>query len=327
MRAVRYHEYGGSAVLRVDDVERPAPGHGEVLVSLRAASVNPVDFLYREGVLGHDEGGAFSGTALPSTTGTDLAGVVEAVGDGVTDLAAGDRVFGTGMADAPNATFADVATVPADHLAVLPDGVEFEAAAAAAHVGGTAWRAMIEFGRVSPADTVLVHGASGGVGHIAVQLAACAGARVVGTAGSQRAREAVRSLGADRVLDYDAADLDERIREAAGGSVDLILDPHTDEYLDLDIAVAANGGTITHLAGDFPHIRHPNATRTRELTIQGIAMHNTPDIPAVLTRLGRLLADGAVTPLVDRRYTLEEATAAHRTLETEHVVGKVIVTP
>lgn len=327
MRAVRYHEYGGPEVLRVDDVERPSPGHGELLVDVRAASVNPVDALYREGVLGGDAEGAFEESPLPAVTGTDLAGVVAAVGPGVEGFDAGDRVFGTGLADAAEATFAEYATVPADHVAHLSASVPFEQAAASAHVGGTAWRAVAEFGDVSPGDAALVHGGSGGVGHLAVQLAAAAGARVVATAGSDRARAAVSDLGAAAVLDYERNDLRAAIREAAGGPVDLVLDAHTGEYLDLDVAVAANGATIAHVNGAFPEMPHPNATRTKELTIQGVAMHNTPDIGAAMGRLDRLLAADELQVLIDRQYDLADAAEAQRAVAEEHVVGKVVVTP
>lgn len=328
MKAVRFHEYGGPGVLRIDDVEPPTPGSGEVLVQVRAASVNPVDAVWRSGHLvpEDEEKSAFGGGLLPAVTGTDLAGVVEEVGDGVEGFAPGDRVFGTGMADDPRATFAELAVAPADHLAILPDAVPFTEAAAAAHVGGTAWRALVVHGHIAPGDTVLVHGGSGGVGHLAVQLASTAGARIVATAGSDRAREVVTDLGADAVLDYESPTLVDDIRDATASDVDLILDPHTGEYLDLDIEVAAMGGRIVHLYGDLPAIPGAFATRTKELTIQGVAMHNTPDIGAVMARLAGLLAAGDLCPHVDRSFGLDEAAAAQRALAEEHVIGKLVVT-
>lgn len=328
MKAVRYHAYGGPEQLQVDEVEPPTPGGDEVLVAVRAASVNPVDAVWREGHLApdEDEESAFGEGLLPAVTGTDLAGEVAAVGDDVSAFAPGDRVFGTGLADDPRATFAELAVAPADHLAHLPDAVSFEAAAAGAHVGGTAWRALIEYGEVAPADTVLVHGGSGGVGHMAVQLAAAAGAQVLATAGSDRARETVRDLGADAVLDYGCKDLAAAVREAAGGGVDVILDPHTGEYLPLDVEVASVGARITHLNGDFPAMSHAFATRTKELAIQGVAMHNTPDVGAVMAKLATLLAGDDLQPVVARTFDLEDAAAAQRFLDEEHVVGKVVVT-
>ncbi|MFB6142757.1 MAG: zinc-binding alcohol dehydrogenase family protein [Halorientalis sp.] len=327
MKAVRYHEYGGPEVLQVDTVDRPTAGRGELLVEVRAASVNPVDFLYREGVLGSDEEGAFGGSSLPSVVGTDLAGVVAAVGPDVTGYEEGDRVFGTGMADAPGATVAEYAVAPADHLARLPEGPSFEEAAAAAHVGGTAWRAIVEFGDANPGDWVLIHGGSGGVGHVAVQLAALSGARVVATASSERARERVLELGATEVLDYGRSDLAEAILDAAGGPVDLVLDPHTEEYLNLDVEVTANGGTITHINGRFPAIANANPTRTKELTMQGVAMHNTPNVDEVMAKLGSLLADGDLQINVDRTYAFEEARAAHEAFAKDQIVGKIVLTP
>lgn len=327
MRAVRYHEHGGPEVLQVDQMDRPDPGRGEVLIEVRAASVNPVDSLYRQGILGGDDEGAFEGSSLPSVVGTDLAGVVTAVGPGVTRFEPGDRVFGTGMADNQQATVAEYAVAPTDHLTTLSDGVAFEQAAAAAHVGGTAWRAVVEFGDIDPGDRVLVHGGNGGVGHVAVQLAALSGARVIATAGSEPARERVLELGASEALDYNRSDLSAAIREAAGGAVDLILDPHTGEYLELDIQVAANGGTITHINGAFPAIPNANPTRTKELTIQGVAMHNTPDIAPVMAQIEALLADGDLRINVDRTHVFEDAEEAHRAVAEDHIIGKVVLVP
>lgn len=324
MRAVRYHEYGDADVLEIDHVERPEPGPGELLVAVRAVSVNPVDGLYRSGVLAGGDG-AFEKTHLPATTGTDVAGEVAAIGGDVTEFEVGERVFGTGLADASRATAAEYAIVPESHLARLPSGVEFRQGAGIAHVGGTAWRALEHYGNVSPGDTVLIHGASGGVGHVAVQLAAMAGARVIGTASSERARTLAGDLGADTVFDYKRDDLDDAIGDAVGSGADIILDPHTGDYLPLDIEVAAVGGRITHLNGAFPPMEQPAATRTKELTIQGVAMHNTPNIGAVMARLARLLNSEDVHVHVDRTYDLEETAAAQRALENEHVVGKLVV--
>jgi NADPH:quinone reductase-like Zn-dependent oxidoreductase len=325
MKAVRYHEYGGPGVLELDDVERPTVESDQLLVDVRAASVNPVDALYRRGVIGGGDG-AFEGSELPAVTGTDFAGEVAAVGDDVEGFEPGDRVFGTGLADSPHATVADYAVVPADHAATLPSTVDFEQGAGVAHVGGTAWRALIHFGEITPGQRVLIHGASGGVGHIAVQVAAAAGARVVGTVGFARARETVSQLGADVVVDYDRDDLGAAIRDGAKGAIDVILDPHTEEYLPLDVELAAAGGRITHLNGAFPAMAQPAATRTKELTIQGVAMHNTPDVGAALAKLTPLLESGAIRVTIDRTYPLREAARAQRALEEEHVVGKVVIT-
>lgn len=327
MRAVRYHEYGGPEVLQVDQIDRPEPGPGEVLIQVQATSVNPVDFLYREGVLDGGEDGAFGGSSLPSVVGTDLAGIVTTIGSDVTKFEPGDRVFGTGLADNRQATVAEYAVAPESHLTTLSDGVSFQEAAAAAHVGGTAWRTVIEFGNIEPGDSVLIHGGNGGVGHVAVQLAALSGANVIATVGSDRASERVLSLGASDVLDYNRSGLAEAIQEAAGGLIDLILDPHTEEYLELDFQVAANGGTISHINGRFPAIPNANPTRTKELTIQGVAMHNTPDIASVMGRLDVLLADGDIRINVDRTHVFADADKAHRAVADEHIIGKVVLVP
>lgn len=325
MRAVRYHDHGGPEVLQVDEVPQPSADVDELLVRVRAASVNPVDALHRSGVLGGGDG-AFDDAGLPSVTGTDFAGEVVAVGESVTAFERGDRVFGTGLADASMATVAEYVPVPVDHAAHLPEGIDFEQGAGVAHVGGTAWRAVLTFGEASLDETVLIHGASGGVGHVGVQLAAASGARVIGTARTERARETVRELGADSVLDYRREDLAAAIRGVAEDGVDLILDAHTGDYLPLDVDVAAVGGQVVHLNGAFPPIEHPAATRTKELTIQGVAMHNTDDVGAAMERLARLLETEDLSVVVDRTYGLEETAAAQRALEEDHVVGKIVIT-
>lgn len=325
MRAVRYHEYGGPEALEVDEVSRPETGSDELLVAIRAASVNPVDDLYRSGVLADSEG-AFEGSFLPAVTGTDFAGEVEAVGEDVDAFDVGDRVFGTGLADNPQATVAEYAAVPADHAARLPESVDFVQGAGIAHVGGTAWRSLIKFGDLDPTETVLIHGASGGVGHIAIQIADTVGARVIGTAGSDRARSIVKELGTDFVFDYQRDDLAEAIDDVAADGVDVILDPRTGEHLPLDVDVAAVGGRITHLNGAFPRMEHPAATRTKELTIQGVAMHNTRDIGGAMKPLARLLEDGEVSVHIDRTYKLRETAEAQRALDDEHIIGKVVIT-
>lgn len=317
MRAVRFHKHGSEDVIQVDEMATPEPRTDEVLVEVRAGSVNPVDRLYREGMIPPD--------GLPGISGTDVAGIVTGMGEGVTSFEIGERVFGTGMAGSQAATFAETAVVPADHLARLPQSVSFEAGAASAHAGGTAWRCLIDTGQLRPADTCLIHGGSGGVGHLAVQIGAVTGARVLATAGSESARQRVAELGADSVFDYHDDDLHDRIEAVAPDGVDVILDHYPEQYLEMDIALAANRGRIAHLSGGFPAIS--DTGRHREVRIEGVAMHNTPAISAVMRRIGALLASAHIEPIIAQRFSFEEVGAAQRMLETESVIGKLIVTP
>lgn len=331
MRAVRYHEGGEPDVLQVEEVERPEPARDEVLVEMQAASVNPVDAKFRE----------VGAPRLPKTTGSDIAGTVAAVGADVEGYDEGERVFATGLhvGRFEGGSFADFAVVPKDLLATLPDDVSFEAGAAVGLVGVTAWRALVDHGRLEPGGTAFVHGGNGGVGHVAVGLADAMGATPVATARSEH-HEVVQDLGAETVLDYRRDDLTQAAIEAMGGAAgdatggaDLVLDHMADRYLAMDVDLAAFGGHVVLITGDEATIPNVSTARSKELTIHPMSMSNLathPDVPNIgprLGRLGRLLSEGRLEVLVDRTYALEEAAEAHRAVLEESIVGKIVVTP
>lgn len=323
MYAVRYHETGGPDVLRYEEVDRPDPGHGEVLVEVRAASVNPIDVLLRE--------------ARPpessKTTGSDLAGVVREVGPGVERYAPGDRVFATGLHTGrfSGGSFAEFAAVPLDLLAPLPDELSFEEGAAVALVGVTAWRAFVHHAAVEPGDTVFVHGGNGGVGHVAVQLASAMGASVTCTARSEY-HDALAELGAETVVDYTREDLAAAVREATGGA-DAVLDHRPHEYIDLDIEVAAFGADLVYIADGEVTVSDTLPARGKELDMHWMSMSNLathaelPDIGPILERVAGLVADGRIEVVADRTYPLEEGAEAHRAVAEESLLGKVLVVP
>ncbi len=316
MRAVRYHEHGGPDVLQVEEIDRPEPEDDEILVAVRAAAVNPVDTYFREG--------SYQPGDLPWIPGSDFAGTVEAVGDDVEGFEEGDRVFGTGLGNSRQGTCAEYVTTPTDTIAHLPDGVGFDEGAAVALVGVTAWRALIDHGNLEPAETCLVHGGSGGVGHIAVQLAAATGARVITTA-SEEYHERLEAIGADTVLDYHRDDLADAVEEA--GAPDVILDHRLDDYLQFDADVAKTGARIVGIGNNDAKAGFENvsAARSKELAITLMSMYNTPDISAVLVRLARLVADGEVAPEIARTYSLDEVDEAQRDVLEKSFLGKFIV--
>jgi len=318
MRAVRYHETGGPDVLRVEDVPTPDPGPDEVRIAVEAASVNPVDTYFREG--------DYEPPTLPMIPGTDVAGVVDAVGGDVTEWAVGDRVFGTGLGNWNQGSYAEMAVADADVLARLPDGVSFAEGAAVGVAGATSWRALVDHAGLEPAETCLVHGGSGGVGHVAVQLANAAGARVVTTA-SERYHDRLRGLGADVVLDYHRDDLSDAVVDA--GAPNVVLDHRVDDYFGFDADVAATGARIvaignTEQAATLPDVP---AARAKELSVSLISMYNAPDLGAILDRLSALLADGRLAPNVARTYALDEAADAQRAVLEDSVFGKLVVEP
>ncbi|WP_423750614.1 quinone oxidoreductase family protein [Salinirarus marinus] len=323
MRAIRYHDGGGPDVLRVDELERPEPARDEVLVEMRAASINPVDAVLREQ----------GAPRVPKTTGSDIAGVVTAVGTDVDAYEEGDRVFATGLhvGRFAGGSFADFAVVPTDLLAPLPEGVDFEEGAAVALVGVTAWRAMVHHARLEPGATAFIHGGNGGVGHVAIGLADALGATSVSTARPEY-HDAVRKLGAETVLDYTRDDLTEAAVEATGGA-DLVLDSMAGTYFEMDVELAAFGGDVSVIAGGEATLSDVSAARSKELDIHMMSMSNlathpdAPDIGPILARLGRLVAEDRLEVVIDRTYPLEDAAAAHRAVVEESFLGKIVLTP
>lgn len=318
---MRYHRHGGPEVLEVDEVDPPEPGDREVLVGVEATSVNHLDARFRAG------GGRYVPRRLPAVPGVDFAGTVVEAGPAVERLDVGDRVVGDGV-DAfsryPGA-YAESVLAPVDRVAPLPGAVDAAEAAAAAHVGLTAWQAVVRTGRPDPGDTCLVHGGGGGVGHLAVQLATALGATVVATAGTEAARERVRSLGAEVVLDYHAEDLADRIR--AAGAPDVVLDHRLGDYLALDIDVAARGGRIVGIAGEAVSFPNTSTAVGKGLALHFVTPSMLPDRAGALGRLVALLADGSLTVEVAERFTLDAAAEAHRTLERGGYVGKLVIEP
>lgn len=323
MRAVRYHEGGDPDVLTIEEIDRPDPARDEVLVEIRAASVNPVDAKFRQAGL----------PRLPKTTGSDLAGVVTDVGDGVEEYAEGDRVFATGLHTGrfEGGSFADYATVPTDLLARLPETVSFQQGAAVALVGVTAWRALVHHAGLEPGGTAFVHGGNGGVGHVAVGLADALGVTPVATARPEY-HDALHALGAETVLDYTRDDLADAAREATGGA-DCVLDHMPGQYLETDVGISAFEGNIVLIAGDETTLPNVGTARSRELTVHPMSMSNLathsnmPDIGPILDRLGRLVADGRLDVRIDRTYSLEEGAEAHRAVLDESFLGKILVEP
>lgn len=318
MLAARFHDQRGLDSLRLEDVDRPTPGSNEVLVDVRAASVNAIDARVLRG--------EFT-LPLPAILGGDAAGVVAETGPGVDDLAPGDRVFGAPMSLEPGGTFAEHAVVPAERLARLPDAVSFEAGAAVASVGTTAYHGLVDLGELAVGETCLIHGGSGGVGHVAVQLAAAAGATVIATAGDPVTCERVEAFGADVALEYSDESLAEGIHSAAPDGVDVILDHMLDTYLPMDLEVAADGCRIVAIQGDVPAASGA-PLRNKGVTIRGRSGEQLPDRRSFYEgTLGPLVAAGTIAPDVQATYVLDDVVEAERVKAEERVVGKLVITP
>lgn len=318
MRAIRFHEHGGPEVLTVDDVEPPEPEPDEVLVDVRAVGVNPVDTYFREG--------SYAVPKLPFVPGSDLAGVVAAVGADVERVERGDRVFGTGLGNGRSGTYADAVVAPASFLGPLPEEVTFAQGAALALAGVTAWQALVHHAGVEPAERVLIHGTNGGVGHVAVQLAETMGAVVVGTA-REKYHDRLGRLGADAVFDYES-ELASKV--SSFGAPDVVLDTRANAYLELDTEVAAQDGRIVAIGNTtneatIEPIDGPNGSKSKELSYQFMSMFNCRDYPDRLDALSRLCAEGEVSPVIARRYDLERASEAQRAVLEDSFLGKIVL--
>lgn len=323
MRAVRYHEHGDESVLTLETVDQPEPNPGQALVRIEAASVNPIDTYVREGAVSPPSG-------LPHVGGSDLAGVVEAVGDGVTAVEEGDRVFATGLGLLSPGTYAEYTVAPVDQLAPLPDGVSFQDGAAAAMAFATAWRALVTRGDLELGDVALVHGASGGVGHAAVQVAKAAGATVIGTARDGEPAEFAESVGADAVVDYRSDDLAGDVAAAADGrDIDVVFEPHGDAHLEANLTNLARGGRIVVIGEKNPITLDPGLSmeaKKADADFRFMSLMASPDdqVP-ILERVGERLADGSFTIEIDSVFGLDEVPDALGALMSSGTLGKVVL--
>jgi len=317
MRAVRYHDHGGTDVLTLEEADRPEPGPEELLVRVEAAGINPVDTYFREG--------SYPLPELPWIPGSDAAGEVAAVGDDVEAFAVGDRVYATGLGREEQGTCAEYVAVPTELAATLPDGVEYDAAAALALVGTTAWQAFVDHGEVAPGDEVLVHGGNGGVGHIAVQLARGMGATVIATA-APAYHDRLCSLGAEHVVDYARDDLTDAIGSVA--TPDVILGTVANQTIATDAEVAADRGRIVAIGNTEPTVAVPMGPgKFNDLRLQAMSMFNTPDTGDVLGKLAGLVACDDIEPVIAERYGLDGVAEAHQTVVGESFLGKLVVEP
>jgi NADPH:quinone reductase-like Zn-dependent oxidoreductase len=304
-RAVRFDRYGGVDVLNVVDVERPVPGPGQVLVRVKAAGMNPGEASIREGRM-HDRWPA----TFPSGQGSDLAGVVEELGPGVDEFAVGDEVLGFTH---ERSSHAELVAVAVDQLTRRPAGVSWEAAGALFVAGTTAYAAVRAVG-VSAGDTVVVSGAAGGVGSLTVQLAAHAGATVIGLAG-ERNHQWLRDHGVVPVT-YGEGVAD-RIREASDGRVDAFIDTFGSGYVALAIELGVAPDRIDTII-DWA------AAQKYGAKTEGTAAAASA---GVLAELAELIDRGELEVPIAKAYALEDVRDAFRALEQRHTRGKIVLAP
>lgn len=305
MKAIIIRSFGGPEVLEPADMPRPEAREGEVLVRVRAAGVNPVDTKIRSGSFKKSD------TALPTVLGRDVAGRVEAVGQGVTSTKVGDEVYA--FLGSHSGGYAEFAVAKESELAAKPDSLDFEQAAAVPLAATTAWQALFDHGHLQRGQRVLIHGASGGVGHFAVQFAKARGAMVIATARGEDA-SFLKQLGADEVIDYKQERFEERARD-----IDLVIDLIAGETQERSWNVLKDGGAIVST------LQQPAKDKAAAHHARGEVFMAEPRHEQ-LAEIGRLIDDGKVRVAVQQAFPLREAKKAHDTLEHEHTRGKVVLT-
>ena len=318
MKAIRVAAFGGPDVLRLEEVPTPKPGPDEVLVRIHASGVNPVETYIRAGTYARLP-------ELPYTPGNDGAGVVEQLGAKVSEFTAGDRVYTTGS---PSGTYAEFALCKKEQVQPLPANISFAQGAAMGTPYATAYRALLQRASGEQGETVLVHGASGGVGTAAVQLARARGLRVFGTAGSDEGRKLVREQGADEVFDHRAPDHFEQIMKATDGhGVDVILEMLANVNLGKDLTILAKGGRVVIIGSRGSVEINPRDTMQRDADVRGMILPNTPpaEMASIHAALVAGLENGTLHPVIGKEFPLAEAARAHRAVMESGALGKIVL--
>jgi NADPH2:quinone reductase len=306
--------------MALEEVADLVPGPGQVLVTVKAAGVNPVDTYIRSGLYRSD-------LELPYTPGTDAAGVIAAVGPDVKHRRVGQRVY---VAWSVSGTYAEQVLCNEFQTHPLPDDISYGQGAAIGVPYGAAFRALFQRAHARPGETVLVHGASGGVGLGAVQLARAAGLRVIGTAGSEQGKALVKAQGAHHVLDHrQPGYLDQLTELTCGKGVDLILEMLANVNLAKDLTVLAKSGRVAVIGSRGKIEIDPRETMGREASIIGVTLYNaTPhDLASMHAAFVAGLENHTLRPVVSREFPLAEAPAAHHAVMETSSLGKIVLIP
>ncbi len=320
MKAIRVHEFGGPEVMRLEDVADPHAEPGQVVVRVHAIGVNPVDTYVRAGTYP-------TRPPVPYTPGRDAAGVIEAVGEGVKRVAAGDRVY---VAGTLSGAYAERALCEESQVQPLAARVSFTQGAGVFVPYATAYRALFQRARAVPGETVLVHGASGGVGVAAVQIARAAGFTVVGTGGTERGRKLASDEGAHHVLDHHAPEyLDQLMSLTGGRGVDVILEMLANVNLGRDLNVLARGGRVVIIGSRGTVEIDPRAAMGRDASILGMAIMNglPQELQSIHAALVAGLENGTLRPVVGREMSLADAPRAHIAVMEPGAHGKIVLLP
>jgi NADPH:quinone reductase len=320
MKAIKVFECGAPDVMRLEEAADLVPGNGQIVVAVKAAGVNPVDVYLRAGAQGY-------APKLPYTPGMDAAGVVAAVGPDVKAVAPGARVYCAGTL---SGAYAEQALCAVAHVHRLPDTVSFAQGAAIGVPYATAYRALCQKARAMPGETVLVHGASGGVGLAAVQIASALGLTVIGTAGTGHGRQMALDQGAHAAVNHhDSRHAQQVLDITQGQGVDVILEMLANVNLGHDLTMLARGGRVVVIGSRGTVEITPRELMRREAAIIGMVLMNTPpdDMTSIHAFLAAGLVNGALRPVVGAEFRLADAPQAHQQIMESRACGKIVLLP
>ena len=320
MQAIVVHEFGGPEVLKLESIPDPVPEAGEVVVRMKAVGINPVETYQRAGSQGYNR-------PRPFTPGADGAGIVEAVGTGVTHVAPGDRVYTAGSL---SGTYAELARCTAAQVQPLPEALSFEEGACLWINYGTAYRALVQRGSAVAGERVLVHGATGGVGIAAVQWARLRGLRVLATCGSGEGAQLLEAQGVNLRFSHRETDYAGVVLDATDGEgVDLIVEMLANVNLDRDMDMLAKRGRIVIVGSRGSIEVTPRKLMAREADVRGLMLYGASDreVREIHSSIAAAGATGALRPVIQRTLALGEAAEAHRAVMEDPSHGKLVLVP
>ena len=306
MKAVSINGYGGPEVLHYGDVPQPQLKHDDVLIRVHAAAINPVDVALRQGYMAE-----YVSIKFPFILGCDVSGTIESVGSDTNGFRVGEDVFARSDFSR-DGSYAEYIAVPASEVQRKPESLDHAHAAALPHVSLTAWTTLVGTANLSPGQKVLIHGASGGVGHIAVQLAKLRGAHVIGTASTNN-QDFLRQLGADEVIDYTTTRFEDVAKQ-----VDVVLDTIGGETQERSWSTLKPGGMLISV------VQPPSEERARSLGVSA-SLVGAYSNPAAMAEIVAMVSAGKIKPFVSKVLPLSEARAAQEMIATRHTRGKIVL--
>jgi NADPH2:quinone reductase len=319
VKAIRVHEFGGPEVLRLEETATPQPGPGQVIVRIHAVGVNPVETYQRSG--------SNPAIKLPWTPGMDAAGVIEAAGQGVSRVRPGDRVY---TSDSVTGSYAEYALCGEENVHQLPANITFQQGAAINIPYATAYRALFHRARARAGEVVLIHGASGGVGIAATQIARAAGLTIIGTGGTDAGRKLAADHGAHHVLDHrNPAYLEQILALTSGRGVDVILEMLSNVNLGKDLPLLAKYGRVIVIGSRGNVEITPRELMKRDADIRAMTLFNATDeeLASIHAALAAGLENGTLRPVVGREMKLSDAAKAHVAVLEPGAYGKIVLIP